>query len=360
MRSRSVVVTVLAGAAALLAVPAQAAGPGPTPVTECGQQVTGSAYLAQDLTCAEVGVTVLGGGTLDLRGRTISGPGAAQGGTGVALGGDGSAEVRNGRITGFYNGVYAYGPGTKTVRSVTAEDNSHGVAAFGDMFEENPADLRIVRSTLQGNIDGVSTAWLHRVEITRSTIADNNWGAQFAWAGVAVVSTTTVEGNSSGLLCGVTCTITGSTFTGNEYEGVFQDGGELDLSSSVLSDNGTGYQGGMSVARLTGNTFTSNGVGVVGGFELDLRLERSTFRDNGTGYTTDSDGGPVDTLVRNTFVHNGDAIVSDAAELALGRNTANANSGWGIHAPNATDLGGNRAAGNGNDPQCVGVVCQGS
>ncbi|WP_166435968.1 hypothetical protein [Cellulomonas shaoxiangyii] len=43
--------------------------------------------------------------------------------------------------------------------------------------------------------------------------------------------------------------------------------------------------------------------------------------------------------------------------MTLGGNEARGNSGWGIHAPGVTDAGGNTARGNGNQPQCVGVVC---
>jgi hypothetical protein len=42
---------------------------------------------------------------------------------------------------------------------------------------------------------------------------------------------------------------------------------------------------------------------------------------------------------------------------APGRQLRRQNARWGIHAPGAIDLGGNTARGNGNEPQCVGVVC---
>lgn len=368
MRSRSVGVAVLAGAALVLAAPAQAtpshAGPpaGATPVTECGQAVTGPAYLAQDLVCSDIGVHVQAGGSLDLRGRTLQGPGASQGGTGVILSAVGNAEVRNGRVTGFSNGVSVWGAGVKTIRGVTAEGNSTGVAAYGDMWDENEADVRLVGSTVTGNITGVSTAYLRSIEITGSTVSSNNWGAEFAWSGTAAVSRSTFEDNSTGIVCSVTCTVERSTFRRNASEGVFQDAGDLTVRASVFTANRTGYQGGMSTARIDRSTFTGNEVGVRSGLELTLDLTRSTFTGNGTGYADDADspGAPLDTLTGNTFTRNGDGIVSQEPELALGRNTAIRNLGWGINAPNATDLGGNRAHGNGNEPQCVGVECRAS
>ena len=44
--------------------------------------------------------------------------------------------------------------------------------------------------------------------------------------------------------------------------------------------------------------------------------------------------------------------------MSIGGNSARNNTGWGINAPGATDLGGNTARHNGNEPQCVGVVCR--
>jgi hypothetical protein len=64
-------------------------------------------------------------------------------------------------------------------------------------------------------------------------------------------------------------------------------------------------------------------------------------------------------LVRSNFAagFGGDGIHVLAAGTALRRNVANDNGNLGIHAPGALDLGGNRAAGNGNPFACVGVRC---
>ncbi len=66
-------------------------------------------------------------------------------------------------------------------------------------------------------------------------------------------------------------------------------------------------------------------------------------------------------LKRNTFTRNGDGVVlagsSAGVGVSLGATTAFRNDGWGIYAPGATDLGGNRSRRNGNQPQCVGVAC---
>jgi hypothetical protein len=87
-------------------------------------------------------------------------------------------------------------------------------------------------------------------------------------------------------------------------------------------------------------------------------ISGNVFRKNGSAVHGDwaNDGLVVqDNVLRG----NGDAIVIDEAEpdISLGGNTAIRNTGWGIYAPGVTDLGGNSARGNGNSPQCVGVVC---
>ena len=62
-------------------------------------------------------------------------------------------------------------------------------------------------------------------------------------------------------------------------------------------------------------------------------------------------------LEENTFRRNRDAVLVPRAAASLRGNDAFRNSGQGIVAPNATDLGGNTARGNGVEPQCTGVTC---
>jgi parallel beta-helix repeat protein len=55
----------------------------------------------------------------------------------------------------------------------------------------------------------------------------------------------------------------------------------------------------------------------------------------------------------------GNGITVSNGSASLGDNTANGNADLGISAPiTVTDLGGNRASGNGDPLQCTGVVCQ--
>ena len=89
-------------------------------------------------------------------------------------------------------------------------------------------------------------------------------------------------------------------------------------------------------------------------------LTNNTFTRNGVGFTAVNDLEEVTaTLTGNTFSRNRDGIYigPDVLGISLKSNTAIKNTRWGIYAPPATDLGGNKASGNGMSPQCVGVAC---
>jgi hypothetical protein len=64
-------------------------------------------------------------------------------------------------------------------------------------------------------------------------------------------------------------------------------------------------------------------------------------------------------LVGNTSSRNRESgVLSDAADLTIGKTTADANAFDGIQAPSGVvDAGGNKARNNGGD-DCVGIVCK--
>jgi hypothetical protein len=114
---------------------------------------------------------------------------------------------------------------------------------------------------------------------------------------------------------------------------------------------------GHGVDEFTRNRFIRNGDVIVAGVSAELR--NSVFIGNRIGiravqpeYAT-----PTATLEGNVFTKNSDAIYVTMPST-LRHNIAVRNSGYGIYAPEATDLGGNVAVGNGTDPQCTGVVCR--
>jgi hypothetical protein len=94
--------------------------------------------------------------------------------------------------------------------------------------------------------------------------------------------------------------------------------------------------------------------GVLGTAE-DTRLQGNTVVGVDSGFAV---FGSL-LMIGNTAAHNEwDGIVSGAG-VTLARNTARHNGNLGINGePGTIDGGGNRASGNGNPAQCVGVVCK--
>jgi parallel beta-helix repeat protein len=136
---------------------------------------------------------------------------------------------------------------------------------------------------------------------------------------------------------------------------MIQNGG---IRSNVLAGNGIGFGASASSGNsLSNNAFVGNNTGIhfsgAGG-----TVTRNTFTANGIGFTSEGAADPLSaTLERNILTRNGSGIFVDDQGIGLRSNIATRNTDWGIYAPHSIDLGGNRASGNGNSPQCVGVVC---
>jgi hypothetical protein len=87
------------------------------------------------------------------------------------------------------------------------------------------------------------------------------------------------------------------------------------------------------------------------------RIERNTSLNGDIGFSITDPTGVVSANVAN---YNGsDGFEIRVAGTTVTRNTANFNGDLGIDAvPGTIDGGGNRARGNGNPAQCVGVSCK--
>lgn len=110
---------------------------------------------------------------------------------------------------------------------------------------------------------------------------------------------------------------------------------------------------------VTDSSFRDNTVAVEVDARSRVELRDSVFRQNDVGYTvTPGEPDGYEALLEgNTFLRNRDAIHVTVPGTGLRENSARRNSGWGIYAPGAIDLGGNISRRNGNQPQCVGVAC---
>lgn len=108
---------------------------------------------------------------------------------------------------------------------------------------------------------------------------------------------------------------------------------------------------------VRGNRFLDNGMAVQ--LELGGLIDGNDLRDNDRGIVRKYEiifNAYTLTITNNHLVRNGDGIVVPI-RASVGSNVVVDGSGWGINTPEAVDLGGNVAHGNGREPQCVGVVC---
>jgi hypothetical protein len=293
MRFRVILACVAVATAGLAAAPAEAATPGPIPVTECGQVITRDAYLTRDLTCdtffgislvappdAEEGAPV--SASLNLRGHRLRGSG-----TGIGILVDvypalGNLRVKNGRVDHWDAGLH-----------------------------EASGEMRIKRLRIDHNDRGL---WCNdRCIVKKSLIKRNRVGTWQAEANVTLVKNVIVGNEIGSELAGVTLG---------------------DFSKNLYARNEVGVSVTTGFASLTRNSFYRNGVGVTG----------------------PSDDFGSASLVRNWFVHNRDGVYLPSQEGSeLRRNVALGNRRYGFFAPLAKDLGGNIGAGNGRP--CVGVAC---
>lgn len=350
----------------LLAPPASAA---PVAVA-CGDTVTGEAYLAADLTCAGDGLTLVGDVTLDLAGHTLAGDGS---GTALLLSLDATQTVSGGHVEGWATGVAVdlstQVPGESengeyVLTDVVLAENQTAVDLGVDsLLSGHTATFSFSGATFERNALAIGGLWGGVAEVTGSRFVDNGTVVRIDNAG-ASIRDSHLEGNGVVVarLLESSVTIARSTLRDN---GVVAEGGEVFSAIELIRNDIRGSDlvvgPGDALVWVVDNRVTGNDVALDLGASYG-EVSGNTFRGNRVAFTSD---GPVEgwdvtlRVERNTFTRNGDAVVTTGAGTHVGSNVAQYNTGWGIHAPGVTDLGGNRAWANGRSPQCVGVVCQG-
>lgn len=353
---------VAAACAVVMAVPGVAHA-APPPV-ECGAVLTVDTVLRHDLTCPGDGLRLEPGVTLDLRGHTVRGSGT---GVGILVSSVGEIGIRNGTLTGWATAVSTLlidddnlDTGPLTIDRVRFRDNATGVDASGEAKSgASTKPTTITRSEFVGHTQrAISGTWFADVTVDRSTFTDNKEGIE----------------NGDGEV-----TVTRSRFVRNR---VAVSGFEswIDIEDSVFQDNRLCvYVYSIGVVKVRGSRFVGSNVAIDGEY-AELYVSSSTFvankravelgeaaitvtgnvlRDNDEAITGSWSYGWGVTIQDNVLRGNGEGIVlnGDDSPIGLGGNDVRNSVGWGIHVPGAIDLGGNTARGNGNEPQCVGVVC---
>lgn len=325
-----------------------------SPRVRCGDILTSDTRLTRTLRCtAAPGLTLAAGIMLDLGGHSIVGPGA---GTGIVTDPQAPTTIRNGVVRGW------------------------GLGVQRDDEEDTATALRIEDVLFRENRRGVFSGERADIDVRRSRFIDNESAISTFYANVSVADSTFLR-NVSAVWCNGRTTVVRSRFMDNDraFDGY---GARLELKDSVVSGSAVVYDNYDGVgALIEGNTFARNGTVVASDFSADTdEILRNRFVDNDVAIRATTDK----YLVGNTFVGNREAVVSYPEEITPGagfvamegntfrRNgnavfllhpasvkgtVAIANTGYGIYAPLATDLGGNVAYRNGVEPQCTGVVC---
>ena len=119
----------------VVVVAPEATGGGGTPITSCGQTLTTSAVLTQNLNCTGSGVIVGASGiTIDLKGFTLRGDGSgSHHGIDTQMGGFDGLTVKNGAIVNFNHGIDARGDSDNvSVSQVLISGNDTGIWLEGD------------------------------------------------------------------------------------------------------------------------------------------------------------------------------------------------------------------------------------
>ena len=272
------------------------AGPASADTLACGSVITTSTVLTHDLVCdgTSDGLIVAADGVvLDLNGFTVSGPGA-----------------------------YA--------------------TPFAGVRVTQRLRVTITRGTVTGWQSGVvlNEAWEGRV--SKVTAASNDQGVNLAGGGRHVIekNTSSLNGRDAirlGLSTG--SLVTQNTVSDNTFGIMVADfSSNNTVSRNVVT--GTRSVGVSAFGGAVATTFSQNQV--------------SGSWDDGIRTSADSSGSVIS---QNTTTSNGgDGI--EASNATVTRNLATSNGQYGIRGlAGVADGGGNKAAGNGEAAQCLGVTC---
>lgn len=360
MRIRSIATCLVLGTVGVL-VPTATANAAAPVVATCGATLTTDAYLTSDLTCTgQKGLTIGGNIRLDLRNHKLTGPGSSSNSEGIAILNGYKPQVSNGTVQNWGIGIlfddpYDLATGSPTVTNVSFRSNSTGIA-LGTY-----AQWVIDKSKFLNNGTGVGSGFNAHATITNSIFRGNQTAVYIDDSGVTL-STSVVDRNTTGVYCyEAYCELSGVTITNNQVGASIGFIGPLKITRSIIAGNAAGVVSSLlTTVDLTYNAFTRNktAVTLAEGYGT---IFRNSFTSNDIGIASVYAYEAADvsrTIEANVAINNGDAFYLTGAGDKLKANTAKRNHRFGIYAPHAIDLGGNKASGNRANPQCVGVVCR--
>jgi parallel beta-helix repeat protein len=329
---RLAIVCFLAGAAA---IPATALGGGGG--VGCGSVLYADTTLHADiLDCAGDGLVIGADGiTVNLNGHVVDGS-RAPGTTGVVNAGHGGIVVRNGTVQEFDSLARLDQVRRNAIVGVTFRDGVEGVSITGS---QNAVALSSFGEISHTGLSVVGNLNL----VAGNTLGPADPGL-FIGGSRALVIGNQLSGNGLNGALSVRATFglfRGNRITGNSLEAAVQ----LTLSSRNVFQQ---------------NLVASNEVGMtlVDSDDNTIRSNRFVDQRGGDGLAIDANS-DRNLVLRNVASNNrGNGIHTDNPTTFFRGNVANDNGQRGIDAPTgAVDGGGNRAAGNGDPAECLGVVC---
>jgi hypothetical protein len=268
--------------------------------------------------CQGVGLSIGATGvTLDLGGHTIDGAGGDQEeDLGILNEGFAGVTVRDGFVRDSFSGVRIVAP-DNLVRHVTVDD----LTTYGSAFSVRGDRNRVEHNGALGGGLFVSGDYFR---VAHNLVNDESEDTFMAVSG-SHASVVHNEVHTGGAVC---------------------RGLDFELDHSLVAHNS------LFGSSLLGNE--GECPGFLGSGENTL-VKQNTAIGASTGFSVI--GGLV--LEGNLADHNGWNGIDAGAGVTLTHNTANGNGNLGIEArAGAIDGGGNRASGNGNPAQCVGVRCK--
>ena len=298
-----------------------------TPILSAPYSITepGSYYVTQNLSVAGAvdAISVEAENvTIDLNGFVLSGDGTV-GSEGIFISlGRRNVTVKNGTITGFYDGITDLNPGDAghTILNVRAVDNiNYGISL--------PSS---------GN------------QIHGCIVIGNEYGINVGYG--SIVNGNTCRGNNgTGLSVDPGSRVIGNTVSYNIGPGIVLDWGSMAKGNSCRGNNGTGLSVG-SGSTVIGNTVSENiGMGIW--LDYSCMAKGNSCSLNGLqGIWTN--GGS--TLLANTCKSNGDDGIF-ANQSTVKNNTVITNGDYGIEVAGESLVDGNTAYNNftGNISSCA-------
>jgi hypothetical protein len=328
----------------------------------CGQTIRENTTLQSDLNCDRSGLKIGAPGiTLDLGGHSLT----AHSNASILNQGYDNVTIKNGSVGVSNEGIVLQGVSGNVIRDISLSGLQHAIELTGSDHNrivsnhllsvwirlQNGSDDNVIRGNTVLAYEGL--IWIvnsSRNRVVKNVISDAlETSVNLNTADHSLVSDndiTAINGRGVGLFRSDDNQVSDNTVHG-------KPNGEnpTEVDGVTVTDSHRNL--------LLRNSFqdTTTAIHVVSGWANELRRNLGLL-GNGDGFLVDADA-VATTLLRN-WGHGfaGDGFDIRAPSSRLGSNTATYNTDLGIRAvAGVTDLGGNKAFGNGNAFQCLNVVC---